>query len=366
MRIFITQSHLGGGGAERVGCLLAKGLMERGHEVHIITDLHVPVVYEVDERIPVSNMVPESKNKVVRWLGAIGNLRRLVKDHQPDIVIGIMQLSAFVSRIACLGTKTHVIMTEHDSFERPASAPMPKAERLCKFYLNRIYECVTVITQADKDFIGDRLKHVVVMPNPLLLEPVKEIPQKENIVLAAGRIDAWHYKGFDVLIRAWSSTVKGEKRIVNSEGWRLKIAGAGSEESLGYLRQLCRENEVEDYVDFLGHVKDMESLYRQASIFVLSSRYEGFGLVLIEAMSQGCACVACDYKGRQKNIIGEERNGLLCLPEDVDQLAEKMRILIADDKLRGDMMRQAVERSKTYNLSNIINRWGHLLSILSK
>lgn len=107
-----------------------------------------------------------------------------------------------------MGTKTHVIMTEHDSFERPPSAPMSKKESFCKFYLNRIYECVTVITQADKDYIGNRLKHVEVMPNPLLLQPVKEILQKEKVIIAAGRLGVWHYKGFDLLIKAWGYLMK--------------------------------------------------------------------------------------------------------------------------------------------------------------
>lgn len=379
MKIFIVQSHLGGGGAERVGCLLAKGFMERGDEPFIVTDLNKPRDYYVDSSVGVLNMMPAANLKLIRWGGAILNLRKLVRKYQPDVIIGIMQLSSFISRVACIGTNTHVIMTEHDSFERPDSAPMSKAEYFCKFYLNKIYECVTVITQADKDYIGNRLRHVVVMPNPLLLPQVTKIPSKQRVVLSAGRLDAWHYKGFDVLIRAWNEVVKSEKLKAKSEGWKLLIAGTGSENSLNYLKQLCRENGVEDSVEFLGFRRDVEKLYQDASIFVLSSRYEGFGLVLIEAMSQGCACVACDYKGRQREILnplGQSskfnvqssnnkvelcETGILCEPDNVESLAAGIQTMMTDDEYREFVKKNAIERSDYYNLDKTIGRWESLL-----
>ena len=389
MKIVVVQSHIGGGGAERVGVLIAGGLAQRGHEVSIVTNLHEEVKYPVDEQVKLLNMVSSSQNKLTKWVSAIKNLRRLVKKHQPDVIIGIMQLSSVISKVACIGTKTHVIMTEHDSFERPPSAPMSKMEHFCKFYLNRIYECVTVITQSDKEFIGSRLEHVEVMPNPLLLHPVKEIPQKEKILLAAGRVDGWKVKGFDVLIKARGKVVESRESRVERKGWRLQIAGTGSEESLEYLKKLCKENGVEDSVDFMGFVSDMESLYKKASVFVLSSRYEGFGLVLIEAMSQGCACIACDYKGRQREIMEtlpgppclgrgaevqnakgdpffETSTGILCPPEDVEALAAAMAKMIEDDEYRESVRTHAVERSGYYDIKNIARQWEELLNRVVK
>ena len=94
----------------------------------------------------------------------------------------------------------------------------------------------------------------------------------------------------------------------------------------------------------------------------MSSRYEGFGLVLIEAMSQGCACIACDYKGRQCEIIQNDSQGLCCEPDDVDALAEAMRKMITDDEYRESIRNNAVERSKYYSLDNIMGKWEDLLS----
>ena len=288
-----------------------------------------------------------------------------------------MDTCSLVSKLATIGMDIPVFMTEHYAFERPQG--LSKFERFSRYYLNRLYQGITVLTQADLTVIGNRLRNVFVLPNPLSLEVVAEIPHKEKVILAAGRLDAWYVKGFDVLIKAFSKLVQGlrfkvqgslkpssEELIVKSGGWKLQIAGTGSEESLNYLKGLCKENGVQDYVEFLGFQKDIEKLYQKASVFVMSSRYEGFGLVLIEAMSQGCACIACDYKGRQREIIQNDSQGLCCEPDDVDALSEAMRKMMTDDQYRESVRKNAVERSKYYSLENTIQRWEKLLDKVVK
>ena len=325
------------------------------------------------------NLFANSQNKIIKWGSAIINIRKIAQKERPDVIIGVMKTCSLVAKMGTIGMNIPIIMTEHNSFERPQSAPLSKNDYFFKYYVNRLYHHVTVLTTPDKEFIGDRLLHLSVMPNPLLLAPVTEIPSKEKVILAAGRLDDWQYKGFDVLIKAFSKLVQGlrfkvqgslkpssEELIVNSERWKLQIAGTGSEKSLNYLKGLCKENGVEDYVEFLGFQKDIEKLYQKASIFVLSSRYEGFGLVLIEAMSQGCACIACDYKGRQREIIQNDSQGLCCEPDDVDALAEAMRKMITDDQYRESVRMKAVERSKFYSLENTTQRWEELLHTIVK
>lgn len=184
------------------------------------------------------------------------------------------------------------------------------------------------------------------MPNPLLLKPINDIPLKEKTVLAAGRVDAWYVKGFDVLIKSWKKIQDLNDNVNDDDNlrdWWLKIAGDGKQESFEYLMNLLPDggwknlNDNDDdndnksgiwrsekyHIEFLGFQKDMESLYKKSEIFVLSSRYEGFGLVLIEAMSQGCAPIACDYKGRQREIIQDDSQGLCCEPDHVEDLADR-------------------------------------------
>ena len=407
MKIGIVQSALSHGGAERVGVLLANGFKKQGHKVCIFTDLNEPIVYQVNNEIDIIDFAGKKTNVVWKWTKAIYRIRKEVKKQKPDVLICIMELCTLITYVACLGLNVPVIMTEHNSFERPESAPMSSSSKFFKFYVNRLYKQITVLTEADKKVIGNRLKNVTVMPNPLLLEPINNIPSKDSIVLAAGRVDAWHYKGFDVLLQAWSKILNSGFKI---QDWWLNIAGAGKEESFEYLMNLLPDGEwvfiVNDnhlntkhtkekntsaekqnsqksgvwrsekyHIDFLGFQKDMESLYKKSEIFVLSSRYEGFGLVLIEAMSQGCAPVACDYKGRQKEIMGDPpisslnredfqeagieicENGILCEPENVETLAQALEKMIKDEEYRHHIQLNAVERSRFYDAKHTMNRW---------
>lgn len=378
MKLFLIIPSLGTGGAERVGVLLANGFCQRGHEVAVFANLQMRQDYKLEEGIERYD-IGKGRNKIHKWLNTIMTLRHFSKKGKPDVVIGIMSLCSLMGYIATMGTNIPVVETIHSSLEKPSYAPMSLWEKFYKFYLSRIYKIVTVLTEADRQVISNNSR-MVLMPNPLSLEPMIEIQHKRgNTILAAGRLDDWHYKGFDVLIRAWARIVSSFKFLVSTDGWKLQIAGAGSEESLNYLKQLCKENGVENSVDFLGFRKDVEKLYQEASIFVLSSRYEGFGLVLIEAMSQGCACVACDYKGRQREIMCPEGqgskfnvqssnnkvelcdNGILCEPDDVESLAAGIQKMIEDGEYRENVRKNAIERSKYYSIDNTMDRWEFLL-----
>ena len=300
MKIAIVCSRLGFGGAERVAVMWANGFVNKGYDVILLSSLLEEITYHVDDRVKLKKLVSTNNNKLLKWFSAVFIARKIFIKERPDIAIGIMGTCSIVSWLAALGIRIPVVASEHNAFERPSYASLNLKDRIIKFFIYRFFSCVTVLSEADKCFVNGKLKKVFVMPNPLPLEPRSDVLASKKVVLAVGRLDDWHCKGFDVLIRAWGKIVSSSKFLVSRDGWKLQIAGIGSEENLNYLKQLCKESGVEDSVEFLGFRKDVEKLYKVASIFVLSSRYEGFGLVLIEAMSQGCACIACDYKGRQR------------------------------------------------------------------
>lgn len=394
MKICIVCGRLCYGGAERVAVMWANGFNHRGHEVMVVTNLNDPITYSLDGGIKVRQLTGPNGNKLKKWAYSVPNLRRYIKEFTPDVVIGVLSTCSLVAWMATRGLGIPVIATEHDSFERPRSAPMSRWERFTKYILNRLYRRVTVLTEADYRVIDDRLSNVAVMPNPLALSPLDAVPQKQRVILAAGRVDVWHCKGFDVLMRSLASSViledMNEKpaplaSLMRRGGWKLQIAGVWREESSkDYLIGIAREHGVDDLVEFLGFVDDMQSLYQRSSVFVLSSRYEGFGLVLIEAMSQGCAPVACDYKGRQHEIInpssvlpqGEEEhsaavsefcvcdNGILCEPDNAEQLAAAIARMISDDKYRMSVQQNAISRSRYYSIENTVGRWEQLLNDL--
>ena len=141
---------------------------------------------------------------------------------------------------------------------------------------------VTVLTNRDKEIMDSKgFRNVEVLHNPLFLKTADTVAGKDNVILAVGRIDAWNYKGFDLLINAWN------KIFMKYPDWKLKIVGSGSDKTFvissnWHYPQGMRLNSA------LSRRK-LRMNIRWPSIFVLSSRYEGWGLVLVEAMSQGCA-----------------------------------------------------------------------------
>ncbi len=389
MKILIVCPRLCHGGAERVAVTLANGFIHRGHDVVFLTDLFEEQTYQLDDAVQVKSLVAVSTPKYKKWFSAIRIVRKNIRKEKPNVMIGIMSLCSIIAWIASRGLHVPVVATEHNSYERPQGVKFSLYDRIYKFHLSKLFDVVTVLTGADKQLLRNK-DNVVVTPNPLILKPVEDIPKKENVVLAAGRVDNWHYKGFDVLIKAFSKLVQSSKFKVQNEGWKLQIAGVWrNPETRKYLDSIAEESGVLDKIEYLGFIEDMQKLYAESSIFVLSSRYEGFGLVLIEAMSQGCACIACDYKGRQREILCPDgdvpsekcqvksekfigsnieicENGILCEPDDVDALSEAMKTMIMEDEYRESIRQNAINRSEYYSIEHTMDRWESLLNNVIK
>ena len=369
MHILIIVHNLTGGGAERVASLWATGFLERGYEVGMVLNCRkdIPMTYKVPEQVRTYNL---TGHPWVSWVANIlhrrlhvdtyyiHRLRRVFMDFQPDVVFGVLQPYAEWARLASKGMDIKIINTEHNSFERPEGAlynPMNHKIYKEKYVLNKYYDYVTVLTEADKKCVQNILTNVSVLPNPLVYNPIVEFPHKDKIILAAGRLDAWYVKGFDVLIKAWGSIAP------KYPDWKLQIAGDSKKNGYKYLKSIVDDLNIKDSVEFLGFQPNMLFVYQRASIFVLSSRYEGFGMVLIEAMSQGCAPIACDYKGRQREIITCDREGLLCEPDNPKALAESIEKMIVNEEYRQNVQSNAIERSKYYSLDKTMDRWDEII-----
>lgn len=343
--------------------VLAGALAEKGHEVLFVCDKtrsDEPFVYDVDTRVRMTRYFGDKvcTHRMYKYfpkrMRHYLNLRRIVRNEHPDVIVAFMNTTFLKVFVASIGTKTDIVASEHNAFERPPCAPMTRRDYIFKFFVTKLFDGVTVLTEADKSVIGNRLKHVYVMPNPLAFQPIPlhELSgNRKKQIVAAGRMDAWHYKGFDLLIRAWGRIAK------HCDGWTLNIAGQGDEASLDFLKGIAKEYHVENSVVFSGFHTDVNTLFRESEIFVLSSRYEGFGNVLLEAMSQGCACIACDYKGRQREIIRNETEGLCIEPEDVEQLAGAISRMITDEVYRNSVRINGISRSKDHDVSAIADRW---------
>lgn len=383
MRILITNRTLDSGGAERVAVVWANSFVKLGHDVTLATDKReedAPYIYPVDENVHMVKCYgfhPGKPTGVKAWFYQYCNfiyrtarlfrrtfdthlaLRKVIKSLKPDVIISLQEPNNVQTLFAALGTGIPVIGTEHNSFELPPPVKMPKKEWLCKFVASKWFPAVTVLTKADKRCISPSQHNVYVMPNPLALPIAKRIPEnKIKRIVAVGRLDAYYYKGFDVLIKSWGL-------IANKfPDWNLDIAGKAisDETAIDKLKKMISDNELDGRCSLSGFHSDMQEYYAKSEIFVLSSRFEGFGMVLIEAMSQGCACIACDYRGRQSEIITNESEGLCIPPDNVESLAKAIEKMIVDESYRKTTQANALKRVSFYDPIKTAHRWESLIN----
>lgn len=361
MKILLLAWKLSGGGAERVCVSWANGLANLGHDVTVFTNINFPITYQPSKKVKIVSDGRKEYNKYL-WKAILWQiiLAKTIIRMKPDRIIFVMHYHPkFVYYITKLfSPKTKLVMTEHNTYDNPDYVKPDKKDLYYKFDFNKRMDAVTVLTCADKMFArekgGDNLiKNMYVLHNPLFESSKSTEPiRRGKIILAVGRVEAWFYKGFDILMQAWNKIEK------DYPDWKLRIVGHGTDNDKSRLQNL-----LNDYnrMEFVEYTKDIQLQYRQSEIFVLSSRYEGFGLVLIEAMSQGCACIACDYKGRQAEIVTDNEDGLLCASNDVDALARKIQLLIENESLRRELQENAPssvtrfsERNVARNLNNIL------------
>lgn len=357
MNLVFCTHKLADGGAERVISMWIKGFVAQGNQVSIILREAVgDVYYDLPKCVSIFYL-KEENSRILGFISRIKNLRFLLDKINPDYVITALGPWGLWAYLASIGQKRIVINTEHNTFERPDSAPLSWGQNFYKYYVNKLFPFITVLTQADKDYIGKRLKNVVVLPNPLAFDIPQKIPLKKKQVIAVGRLDAWHVKGFDVLLKAWNIIA------TRYPEWQFLLIGPGNKSAIDYLRSLVRPELIDKQIKFTGSCSNMLDYYQPTSILVSSSRYEGLGMVIFEAMSQGCSCIASDYKGRQREIIRNESEGMICDTDNVQSLIDKLSFLIENDDYRINVQRNSMERAHYYSLDNIMDIWNKLLPI---
>jgi len=356
MKILFFINALEHGGAARVITTLGNELASRSYTVFIMANtVSQKVNFKIDDNV---HLIPIFTEKSLKYPGAfrkIHNFFRIrgqLKKVTPDIIIGVMPRNFLKILICSLGLSIPLIASDHTSFNRK----LDLLSNFIRFHLYNLANAITILTLADYKFLGERLPKKVIMPNPLTYDIFAGQSTKRKNLLAVGRLDEWWIKGFDILIEVWARIAK------KYPDWILEFVGDGRSESFRILQNFVSKYEIDEYVKFLGYYTNMEKIFQNSSIFILSSRYEGFGMVLIEAMSQGCACISFDNAGRQEEIISSQENGIIIKGQSKDRLENAIIRLIEDDVLRASLGEHAKQEVTRYSKGRIAEQWEKLFS----
>ena len=360
MKILFIINALEHGGAARVLSILSNELASRGHSVFILADiLHQKVNYNINSNVTVIPRIKKKYNKFtkhIQRLFVFSNMRKEIKNIKSDVIIGFMPKNYFWAKVLSLGLATPVIASERLDYNTNSDF----FEYFIRNYIYRFADTVTFNTQRDIDFLGKKLPNKILMYNPVEYPILEKTTIRKKNVLAAGRLDGWHHKGFDSLIFVWSRIAKKYPE------WKLEIAGGGNNESLTFLQDLVLKYEIKEQVNFLGFRTDMDILFQTSSVFVLSSRYEGSPNVLLEAMSQGCACIGFELDGRIKEFITSPEVGILVENQNYTELEKTISRLIEDESLRESLSEGAKKEVKRFSKDKITDNWEALFNKVTK
>lgn len=221
----------------------------------------------------------------------------------------------------------------------------------------RQFDKFVVLTKEDLGYWG-ALPNIEVIPNAALFIAPRLANQTEKRVIAVGRLD--YQKGFDRLIEAWALVQKNPAL----HDWRLDIFGQGEWQEM--LEQMIHERNLTSSARINAPSKQIGEEYASSSLLVMSSHYEGFPMVMIEAMACGLPVVAFDFKCGPKDIIEEDTNGLIVPEGDITALAEAMIQVMADDAKRKAMAIEARKVTERYSEVRVMSQWIELFKQLTQ
>ncbi|WP_430813432.1 glycosyltransferase family 4 protein [Carboxylicivirga sp. RSCT41] len=355
--LYITNQVCGAGGLERVLSIKATYFAESmDYKVHILTlnQKGIDNFYNFSSKIEFHD-VRVRGNAFSYFLKYRNGILSTINKVNPDVICvcddglkGLFVPLLYNRKIPVVYERHTVKRAFHS--KKLSSKLWNKILDKVADYGSRLYDQFVVLTiQNSQEWPKAKVK---VIPNPNPFNPKTKSSLKNKKVISVGTMS--HVKGFDLLLEAW-------KLVVDQHpDWHLEIYGKPvlKEE----LEQYAESLRIENNVNFYGPVKNIEEKYTDASIYTLSSRYEGFGMVLIEAMACGVPCVSFNCPHGPGDIIRNNEDGFLITNGHVEEFASAIINLIKDEDLRLEMGRNAVINAQRYSIDEIGREWVSLFN----
>lgn len=361
------------GGADRVVTEKANYLADkRGHEVYIITDSQnnrQPIfplsdkVKHIDLNI---NFDKQYHHGLVIRAYYYFSLMRLYKKRlgklldeiKADIVITTLGRDLdFLTKLNDGSKKvgeSHIAKQYTRNFHLMEARGFPY-KQIAQYWRRKQEKAVkkldafVVLTQYDAESWKE-IKVANIIPNSLPFYTAESSSLDKKQIITVGRLS--EQKGFDLLVSAWSYIAK------KHPNWEIHLYGEGELEN--ELKKSITQNGIEDSFIIHKPVKNIKEKYLESSIYVMSSRFEGFGMVLIEAMACGVPCISFDCPHGPSYIIKDGEDGILVENGNVERLAEAISTLITDTDKRVAMGKAAKQNVLRYSQENIMKQWESL------
>ena len=358
--LYITNGINGSGGLERVLSVKASLLAEDYHHqvsVLVLNNAHLDLFYTFSPKINFYS-INVTGNPIKYFKSWQNGIQKVVDDLKPNVISvcddGLKGF--FIPKF--LKTDAKIIYERHVSKLAETHANQSFISKTLNFlkwtlmerWAKRFSKFI-VLTEGNKNE-WKSLNNIEVIPNPLSFYPEESSDLNSKKVICVGKIA--FQKGQDILLKVWDIVA------VKYPDWTLELYG---KENLEFLDT----QNLPPNVNWFPPDKDIEQKYLDSSIYVMSSRFEGFGMVLIEAMSCGVPCVSFDCPYGPSDVISDNEDGFLVDNEDTSQLAQKLMALIEDKTKREKFGKAAKENVKRFAPGTIVKQWNNLFkSLLSE
>jgi glycosyltransferase involved in cell wall biosynthesis len=346
--VFFIYNIAAVGGTERVASIIINELARKNYNIHVLGLYGDPdkIFFPFEPSVKVTSLHIENLKGVKKIVHSIGRIRAFVNSNHIDTFVTVESIMATYSVPALTMTGIKHVVWEHFNFKVDLGIPARSfARQLALVFADK----VVTLTARDVKFWEQgawyRKAQLVNIPNPMFLE-MRDVPETSSkTVISVGRLTA--QKGFDLLIDAWHE-ISEEQRAE----WKLLIIG-----DKALLEKKITGYHLENSVDLIGATKEVFAYFEQASVYCLSSRFEGLPMVLLEAMAFRLPIVAFDCDTGPEELIETGKNGLLVEPGNVSGLAQSLASLMSNDSLRADMRTYQSKNIKLLSLPSIIQQW---------
>lgn len=350
------------GGIERVLCLKANYFADfLNQDVFLLTyeQGNNPFIYPLSSKIKHEDLGLDydvaihrkgllSLRNLLKGVRHFFLLRKKLKEINPDVII-IPNGGFDFMFLPCLAHDKFIIREMHSSLyaRRFRNVSLKEKVRFAvDTFFEKKYSSVVVLNDTEKRYVFNN--NIKVIPNPINVREYIRPNLNKKKVMTAGRISP--VKGFDNLIKVWSSIIEKNQEIT------LHIYGDGDLPYKEYLNQMIKRFHLENYVFLHGAVPDLLQILPSYSLFVCSSHTECFPMVFLEAMSCGLPVISFDCPSGPRHIITDGSDGFLVKDQDLEGFVQKVLEYFSMDTMN-EFSKAAYLKAKEYNIETIMKEW---------
>lgn len=356
-KIALVGYRLNKGGAEKVMATLSNFFYNRGLDVHLIIVLD-DIKYHYSGTVVNLGKLKSKRNSIFNKAKRFWYLKKYLKQQMFDFIIDfrfrVKPIQELLIAKWLYNTKT--IYTVHSS---KLDAYLPSFTPLTKLIYGNSYKVIS-ITNTMQNLIEKKhsLNNVQTIYNPINIERIKKYANKKPTLDFKYIIGVGEYytniKQFDILIKTYAESILIKKEI------HLVILGTGKNKE--YLLSIAKEYNIEQFVHLLGFKSNPYKYMKHAKFLVMSSLYEGFGMVIIEALASGTPVISFNCPTGPKEIITHKENGLLVEDQNTSKLKDSMNLFIENEELYKYCKNQALSSVDRFSIERIGKQWLALMN----